>query len=44
MNDLDISVYLPILSLGLWVGVFMVVVSKCLNHVIEVFIRIIKSA
>lgn len=44
MTDTIVNDYLPVLSMGLWVGVFMVVVAKCLNHVIEVFLKIIRSA
>ena len=35
MNDFDISQYLPILSIGIWVGVFITFVCKMMSFVIE---------
>lgn len=34
MSDLNISDYLPILSLGLWVGVSITFISKLISFVI----------
>lgn len=39
MNDLDVSNFLPILSIGLWVGVFMVFVAKMFSFVLTTIIN-----
>lgn len=38
MNDIDISKYLPILSIGLWVGVFITFVSKLISFTLSTII------
>ena len=44
MSDLNISEYLPILSLGLWVGVFISFVSKMISFVIKTILSWFKRA
>lgn len=44
MNNVDLTQYLPILSIGLWTGVFVTIVCKLLSHIVEVFIKLFKMA
>lgn len=43
MNDIDISGYLPILSIGLWVGVSITFISKIISFVISVILSWFKK-
>lgn len=44
MNDIDITQYLPILTLGLWVGVSMTFISKLLSFVISTILYWFKKS
>lgn len=44
MIDLQVSEYLPILTIGLWVGVFMTFVAKMLAFVISKILSWFKMA
>lgn len=44
MNNLDITDYLPILSIGLWVGVSITFISKIISFVISTCINWFKRA
>lgn len=35
MNDIDITGYLPVFTISLWVGVFITFVSKMLSFVVS---------
>ena len=39
MSDVNLSDFLPILSIGLWVGVSITFVSKMISYVISTIIR-----
>lgn len=38
MNDVDLTNYLPVLTTGLWVGVFITFISKLISFVIKIII------
>lgn len=39
MSDVNLSDFLPILSVGLWVGVSITFISKMISYVISTIIR-----
>lgn len=44
MSTLNVSGYLPILTIGLWVGVFITFVSKLISFVISTILKWFKRA
>lgn len=44
MDNIDLTNYLPILSMGLWVGIFIVFVCKMFSFVIDKILSWFKRA
>lgn len=44
MSDINISDYLPILSIGIWVGVFITFVCKMISFVIATILHWFKKS